>query len=187
MSDWEIPANIFNAAAIVLAMLNSIHTWWTSIVGCLLFGIVFFEARLYADVTLQGFFVVASAAGWWSWLRGNRGQALPVRSLPGRVFAGLVAAALAGAGAYGWILDRFTDAYAPFVDSVVLTFSILGQLLLVRRRYESWWCWLLVNTIAVPLYISRELYVTAVLYVAFWINAVVALVRWRRLIAGIGS
>jgi nicotinamide mononucleotide transporter len=32
------------------------------------------------------------------------------------------------------------------------------------------------------LYISRGLYVTAVLYVAFWINAIVALVRWRRLI-----
>lgn len=182
MSDWEIPANIFNAAAILLAMLNSIHTWWTSIVGCLLFGIVFFEARLYADVTLQVFFIVASIVGWWSWLHGNRGTELPVRSLAPRAFAGLVAAALVAAAAYGWMLARFTNAYAPFIDSIVLTFSMLGQLLLVRRRYESWWCWLLVNTIAVPLYISRELYVTAVLYVAFWVNAIVALVRWRRLI-----
>lgn len=182
MSDWEIPANVFNAAAIVLAMLNSIHTWWTSIVGCLLFGFVFYEARLYADVTLQGFFIVASAFGWWSWLHGNRGSELPVRSLPRPLFAGLSAAALLAAGTYGWVLERYTDAYAPFFDSLVLTFSVLGQLLLVRRRYESWWCWLLVNTIAVPLYISRELYVTAALYVGFWINAVVALVRWRRLI-----
>lgn len=178
----ELLANIFNAAAILLAMLNSIHTWWTSIVGCLLFGIVFYEARLYADVTLQGFFIVASAVGWWSWLHGDRGQELPVRSLSAPVFAGLSSGAILAAGAYGWMLDRFTDAYAPYVDSIVLTFSVLGQLLLVRRRYESWWCWLLVNTIAVPLYISRELYITAALYVAFWINAVVALVRWRRLI-----
>ena len=64
----------------------------------------------------------------------------------------------------------------------MLTFSILGQLLLVRRLYESWWCWLIVNTISVPLLQSRGLTVTAILYAGFWINGVIALVRWRRLI-----
>jgi nicotinamide mononucleotide transporter len=94
----------------------------------------------------------------------------------------MVAAAVTVATAYGWLLHRFTDAYAPFLDSVVLAFSVLGQLLLMRRRYESWWCWLLVNSIAVPLYASRGLTITAALYAAFWINAIVALVRWRKLI-----
>jgi nicotinamide mononucleotide transporter len=83
---------------------------------------------------------------------------------------------------YGWLLHRFTNAFAPFLDSVVLAFSVLGQLLLMRRRYESWWCWLLVNSIAVPLYFTRGLTLTAILYTAFWINAIVALVRWRKLI-----
>jgi len=92
-----------------------------------------------------------------------------------------VAGAVVAVG-YGWLLHRFTDAYAPFLDSVVLAFSVLAQLLLMRRHYESWWCWLLVNTIAVPLYLSKNLHVTALLYTAFWINAVVALVRWRKLI-----
>ena len=84
-------------------------------------------------------------------------------------------------GAYGWLLNRFTDAYAPFVDSLVLAFSVLGQVLLMERRVESWWCWLLVNTVAVPLYASRELYLTAVLYAGFWANAIVSLRHWRRL------
>ena len=59
--------------------------------------------------------------------------------------------------------------------------SVLGQLLMMERRVENWWAWLLVNTIAVPLYASRGLYVTAVLYAAFWINAVVSLRKWRSL------
>jgi nicotinamide mononucleotide transporter len=78
-------------------------------------------------------------------------------------------------------LYRFTDAYAPFLDSIVLAFSVLGQFLMIDRRVESWWCWLLVNTIAVPLYASRGLYLTAVLYAAFWVNAIVSLLHWRRL------
>jgi nicotinamide mononucleotide transporter len=179
---WEIAANTLNALSILLAARNSVHTWWTGIIGCVLFAAVFFSAKLYADTTLQIFFIVTSVIGWWTWLRGGRGQPLPVRRTHSRALAGLLAAAVLVAVAYGFLLHRFTDAYAPFLDSIILAFSVLGQFLLMGRRYESWWCWLLVNTIAVPLYTFRGLHVTAVLYAAFWINAIVALVRWRRLL-----
>lgn len=177
----EIAANAFNAASIFLAGRNSIHMWWTTIVGCVLFAYVFYVARLYADVTLQAFFIVTAVAGWWGWLHGNRGAELPVRYSRPALVAGAAAAGAVVAAAYGWLLYRFTDAYAPFLDSMVLAFSVVGQLLLIARRVENWWFWLLVNTIAVPLYASRGLYPTAVLYTAFWINAVVALQRWRKL------
>jgi nicotinamide mononucleotide transporter len=181
MNATEIAANAFNAASIFLAGRNSIHMWWTTIVGCVLFAYVFFVAKLYADVTLQVFFITTAVVGWWRWLHGYHGTQLPVRhSSPPLVAASTAAAALVAVG-YGWLLQRFTDAYAPFLDSVILAFSVLGQLLLIDRRVESWWCWLLVNTIAVPLYASRGLHVTAVLYVAFWVNAIVSLVHWRRL------
>lgn len=181
MNAAEIAANALVAAAIVLAGRNSIHTWWTGIIGCALFGWVFFDAKLYADVTLQGFFIVTSAIGWWKWLHGNQGRALPVRfSRPALLTVSGGGAALVAIG-YGFLLHRFTDAYAPFLDSVVLAFSVLGQLLMMDRRVENWWCWILVNTIAVPLYAARGLYLTAVLYAAYWVNAIVALRRWRRL------
>ena len=178
----EIAANVLNASSILLAGINSVHTWWTGITGCMLFLIVFFSAKLYADVTLQTFFIMTGFIGWWTWLRGGQGEPLPVRRTRPPVIACLLAGGALVAAGYGWLLHRFTDAYSPFLDSVVLAFSVLGQFLLMGRRYESWWCWLLVNTIAVPLYISRGLQVTAILYVAFWINAVVALFRWRRLL-----
>jgi nicotinamide mononucleotide transporter len=183
MNLLEVAANAFNAASIFLAGRNSVHVWWTSIVGCALFALVFYGTRLYADVTLQGFFIAASVVGWWRWLHGASGQELPVRYSPGSL---IVVATLAGAivaVGYGWLLHRFTDAYAPFLDSIVLAFSVVGQLLLVARRVENWWFWLLVNTIAVPLYFARGLYLTAALYVAFWVNAIVALIKWKRLAA----
>jgi nicotinamide mononucleotide transporter len=60
---------------------------------------------------------------------------------------------LATAG-YGLMLQAYTNAYAPFIDSAVLMFSIVAQLLLMGRRLETWPFWLLVNTISVPLYAS---------------------------------
>lgn len=182
MSGMEIAANVFGAAAVVLAGLNRVQSWPVGIVACVLFGWVFYDANLYADVTLQVFFIVTNAIGWWSWLHGRAGEALPVRRTRPAALAGMLAGGVAVTGAYGWLLHRFTDAYAPFVDSAVLSFSVVAQLLLMRRRYETWWFWLLVNTVSVPLYLSRGLALTAVLYAAFWVNAVVALVRWRRLV-----
>jgi nicotinamide mononucleotide transporter len=178
----EIAANVFNAASIVLAARNNLHTWWTGIVGCALFGLVFVEARLYADFTLQIFFIGACAAGWWTWTRGRDGAERPVTHATPRSFAMFTLAAATAAAGYAWLLHRFTNSVSPIPDSLVLAFSVLGQLLLVRRQYESWWCWLLVNTIAVPLYASRGLWLTSALYVIFWINGVVALRRWRRLV-----
>jgi nicotinamide mononucleotide transporter len=181
VSPLEIAANAFNAAAIILAGRNRVHTWWTSIVGCALFAVLFYSTRLYADVTLQGFFIIASVVGWWRWVRGARGVELPIRYSSPSLLSGCAIAGGAVAIGYGWLLHRFTDAYAPYLDSIVLAFSVLGQLLLIERRVENWWCWLLVNTIAVPLYASRGLFLTSGLYAAFWINAVVSLLRWRRL------
>jgi len=182
----EVAANACNTGSILLAGRNSLHTWWLGILGGLLFVEVFAGARLYADVTLQVFFVVTSIVGWWRWRR--RGQGGQVVETPVRFTGAAVLALLAAAGAlvacgYGWLLHRFTNAYAPTLDSFVLVGSVLGQFLLVERRVESWWCWLLVNTISVPLYAVRGLHLTAALYLVFWVNALLSLRRWRRLAA----
>ena len=64
-SQWELAANTVNAISILLATLNSVHTWWTGIAGCLLFGWVFLGTQLYADATLQAFFSAAFTARKW--------------------------------------------------------------------------------------------------------------------------
>ena len=182
ISSLEISANVVTTASILLAGRNSVHTWWTGILGCALFAIIFFEARLYADVVLQLFFVAASALGWWKWLHGNNGALLAVSRTAPPILVLSVIVGIAAALIYGALLLRFTNAYAPFVDSAVLVFSVIAQVLLIQRRVENWSFWLLVNTIAVPLYASRGLYLTSALYAAYWLNAAISWRHWRRLV-----
>ena len=182
-TSWtEIAANAANVVSVLLAGCNSVHTWWTGLAGCVLFGYVFYGAGLYPDVTLQVFYVVTGVLGWWAWLHGERGEELPVRRSSLRFLAACGAIGAATALGYGWLFQSYTSAYAPYLDSLIVVFSVMGQLMLMARRIESWWCWLVVNTIAVPLYASRALNVTALVYVGFWVNAVVSLVRWRRMV-----
>jgi nicotinamide mononucleotide transporter len=179
----ELAANVFTAASIVLAGRNNVHTWWTGVVGCTLFGLLFAQNRLYADVALQIFFVATSLLGWWKWLHGQHGEPLAVTHAGRASLLRIAALGVGATAAYGAMLHHFTNAYAPFPDSAVLVFSIIGQVLMMQRCVGNWGFWLLVNTIATPLYYGRGLELTAVLYAGFWINALVSWRTWHKLAA----
>lgn len=182
----EIAANLMTAICIILAGRNNIHirvfAWWTGIVACVLFGVLFYTNQLYADMTLQIFFVVTGILGWIGWVKTKNHPALKITHADGSTLVFSIAAALLVAFGYGLLLHTYTDAYAPWIDSLVLTFSVVAHLLLMHRRIENWPVWLLVNTLSVPLFWSRELYLTSILYAGFWVNALWSWKHWMDLV-----
>lgn len=183
MSTLEVAANLIGIAAMILAGRNSIHTWWTGIVSSALFAVLFWRAQLPAGAILQLFFIGGCVYGWWHWEHGGPGHAeLPVRHAGPRLFGLAVLAAVAGTFGFAWLMARTTDAVAPVSDSAVLALSIVGQLLLMARRIETWWCWILANAIGVPLYLSGALYLTAAVSAVVLFTSIASLVHWRRLV-----
>jgi nicotinamide mononucleotide transporter len=185
MSLLEIFANLFNLASVFLANRNSVHTWWIGIIGGVLYGVMFYEVRLYADVILQVFFILTNFYGWWAWLHGGAArEELPITRVAFKslgMFAGLAIVLTAG---HGFLLHSLTDASFPFIDSTVLVLSIIAQFLLMRRKLESWIFWIVVDAIAVPLYGAKELYLTSAIYFLFLLNAVWGLINWYKIWRG---
>jgi nicotinamide mononucleotide transporter len=179
----EIAANAVMALSIWLAARNSVHTWSTGIAACLLFAFVFVRNQLYADATLQLFFMATSVIGWLHWMHSepssSSGERPITKARPFTVFVWILSA-LAVAAAYGWLLHRFTNAYMPYVDSSVLALSVVAQCLLMQRKLETWPFWLAVNTISVCLFFSRGLWVTGALYAAYWLNAWYGWSQWKQ-------
>jgi len=195
MSPLEIGANVFNLLSVWFSARNNVHTWWSGIVGCALYGVLFLDVRLYADVTLQLFFIASCVIGWWNWKRGgarrDRAAAtepdappaeLPITRVSWLNAGGLTALAILAAAGYGWLLQAWTDAANPFIDSTVLALSILAQFLMVARKIETWPVWFVVDCIAVPLYGSKGLWLTAAVYAFFLVLVVMGWMRWSRLI-----
>jgi nicotinamide mononucleotide transporter len=179
-SPLEIAANAVMTVSIVLAGRNNVHSWWLGVVGCAMFAVLFYSVNLYADVALQLFFIVTCLIGWLQWRRGAGGAPLPISRARLKALLWMGGIGVLATAGYGLMLQAYTNAYAPFIDSAVLMFSIVAQLLLMRRRLETWPFWLLVNTVSVPLYASRGLYVTAALYAAYWLNALASWYFWRK-------
>lgn len=143
------------------------------------FYVVFFEARLYADAGLQVVYFVLNATGWYLWLRGGeRHTALRVS----RVGAGegrIVAAAGVALTLALWMTLRHVGGSASFFDALTTGISLCAQWMLNRKHVESWYAWIVADIIYVPLYIYKELYLTAALYAVFLVMAVMGLLRWR--------
>lgn len=180
----EWAANILTALCIYLAGRNKVLTWPIGIIATCLFGVLFYKAGLFADSLLQVFFIATGIIGWMGWKNNKIVEEIPTH-IDAKKFVLYSVIAIIVAIAYGYFLlyrvaDTF-DAYVPFVDSLILTLSILGQLLLMRKKIETWMVWIVVNIISVPLYFSRDLYLTSFMYSLFLINAVVSYFYWKKL------
>ncbi len=116
----EIASNLFNLISVLLARKNSIHTWWTGIIGCILFGVLFFNSHLYADTILQIFFIGTSIVGWWSWNKRDKLlQELPITHVRPKNLVITAVIALVLTVTHGALLHYFTDASYPFIDSSI--------------------------------------------------------------------
>ena len=181
-SSLEWACNLTALGCVVFAWRNHVLTWPFAIVSCILFTQLFMDSKLYAEAVLQVFFIATSAWGWWHWSAQKHKPAAPMVSTTWPTALVLVAAASLAGGLYALGLQRFTDASSPFWDSQILTLSMLAQWWLMRRNIACWGLWLVVNTISVPLYFSRELHVSGAFYAAYWVLAIVSYLHWKPLL-----
>ena len=173
----EVLATVTGAHCVWLLARNHPSGWWIGIVSVAAFAIVFAGARLYGEVGLQVFYLVTSVQAIWIWMRGGPGRSSrPIRTVPTAVVAVSLTLFVVAVGTLWWILLRVGGA-APFWDALTTCMSVTAHLWLVWRYVEAWIIWITVDVIFVPLYLSRDLTLTAGLYVFF---LVMSISGWRR-------
>ena len=181
LSPLEIAAALFGAWSVWLSVRQKILSWPTAIVNVVLYAIVFYQAKLYADMGLQVIYAGLSIYGWYEWLYGGEGRTeLHVSRTP-RVFAiRVLLIGVASAVLLGSLLRRTTDAALPFMDSALTSASLAAQWMMTRKLLENWLVWITVDVFYVGMFIYKGLCVTALLYAVFLALAVKGWLDWRR-------
>ncbi len=171
---------VLGVVGVWLMIRRSLWAFPVGLVAVTVQGVLFFQTRYYADATLQVFFFVALAYGWWHWVR-DKGAApeLPVTRLGLRGL--LLTIGLAGVGTVLWalLLRKYTDAIMPFRDAFIAAFSVAGQVLQARKQIENWLFWVVVNLVAIASYWLGGLYFTAFLYAVYLLMAFAGWWEWR--------
>ena len=177
-------AAAFGVLSVYLSARENILSWPTALVNVGLYTVVFYDARLYADMGLQVVYFLLSAYGWYEWKFGGANRtALAVSRATGRMWVVLAAVNLAAWVALGAVLSRHTNAALPWLDSLLSTTSLCAQLLMTRKVLENWIIWIVLDMVYVPTFLSRGLYATAALYAIFLVLAVAGLRGWTRSLA----
>jgi nicotinamide mononucleotide transporter len=188
---------IFGAVTgIVYVFLEIRRTIWLWPVGILTSAVyiwIFFTSKIYADMSLQVYYLAISILGWYWWKRGSgrrakgrRGEGekgeLQVSRLKFKT-ALILAGALILLFTLMWlILTRLTDSPVPVRDSFITSLSIIATWMLARKIYEHWYLWIVVNFVSAVLFSTRGLYPTVILYVVYGIMSFVGLVAWKKAI-----
>ena len=158
---------------------RSVWNFPAAMASVLLVGVTLFQARLYSESGLQAFFLVVNILGWYQWSRAaSADRAVPVGWMSTSARTGWAAVTVLLSLSLGWAMHRFTNAALPFADSAVTGASIAAQLLLNNRRIENWVLWIAIDVVSVALYLNRELYFFAALYVVFLVMSVIGLRQW---------
>jgi nicotinamide mononucleotide transporter len=175
----EVLAVLFTIACVWLTAEEHIACWPVGIVGCLLYGYVFYHTRLYSDVLLQLYFLVTSIYGWYAWGHGGSGDtALPISRLglgAGALWLGVIAA---GSYLLGRWMKRRTRAALPYWDAVTTVMSLVAQYLLAGKVLENWVIWIAADVIDTGVYFARRLYLTSLLYALLLCLAIKGLIEW---------
>ncbi len=196
--DWKL---ILQLAGIVLGLLYlwleyraDIRLWIVGLIMPVVHGVLYYRSGLYADCSMQVYYVLAGLYGWAMWQRGRSRmknakniptartapKSFAITRTPLRQVPLLVGAyALVHVGIY-LLLVRFTNSTVPFWDSFTTALSVVAMWMLSRKYAEQWLVWLVVDLTTVGLYVYKEIPFTAGLYLLYSALAVAGYLRWNR-------
>jgi nicotinamide mononucleotide transporter len=175
----ELLSFLLSVATVWLNIRQSHWAWLFAIISSATYGLVFYGSRLYGDMGLQLVFITVSIFGWYQWLHGDDSHdKLPVTTLSVRSRWLAAGAWLVGFVLLAWFLKTYTDTDVPKSDGFLTAGSLVGQLLLSRKKIENWHVWIIVDVLYVGLYLHKNLILTAILYAVFVGMAVIGLRTW---------
>ncbi len=168
-------------AYLLLAVRQNIWCWFFAAVSSATYVYVFLSVQLYMESVLNLFYLAMAFYGFyvWTFATGDRAER-PVERWPLKVHVIAVVLIAVAANASAVLLTRYTDAAFPLVDSLTTFAAIWTTFLVARKVFENWWYWLVIDSVSVVLFVSRDLYLTALLFLVYLAIIPFGMAAWRR-------
>jgi len=181
LSPLELLAVLLAVGYLLLAIRQNIWCWFFAAVSTAIFVYLFLQAKLYMESLLNIFYFAMALYGWYVWYFGRVGNAeLPVSVWSRSIHAVALVVIAAISLTTGYLLDRFTDAAFPYVDSMTTWGAVWATLLVARKVLENWWYWLVIDVVSVFIYWARDLPLTSLLFVIYVMLVPIGLLNWTR-------
>jgi nicotinamide mononucleotide transporter len=181
LAPLEVIAVVAAVAYLLLAIRQNIWCWLCAGISTAIYVYLFYHAKLYMESALNLFYFGMAVYGWAVWYLGRSGdEELPVSVWKPQTHARAVVAIVAVSMLSGYLLATYSDAAYPYVDSMTTFGAIWATFLVARKVLENWWYWLVIDAASVAIYWSRDLELTALLFVVYVVMIPFGMIAWRR-------
>ena len=176
----ELVAVVTAIGYLLLAVRQNIWCWLCAAISTAIYVYLFIVAKLYMESVLNTFYFAMAAYGWYAWSSGRVGESeLPVTTWPVRLHVQAITAIVATSLVNGYLLDTFTDAEFPYLDSLTTWGAIWATFLVARKVFENWWYWLVIDIASIFIYWSRGLELTSLLFAIYVVIIPFGMIAWR--------
>jgi nicotinamide mononucleotide transporter len=184
----EIIGTICGLFYIWLSVKQNIALWSVGILSSALYIVVFYKNQLYADMSLNLYYLLVSVYGWIHWKKKKNTetkQTLQISELNLWNWIEYLGLSIVLTLALYWILKNvpqklgFSPSSIPFWDALVTAGSITATWMLARKVLEQWLWWIVIDAISIAMFIYKELYFTSFLFLVYTIMAVWGYFEWR--------
>ena len=160
---------------------QNVWGWFWAIISSGIYSIIFYQARLFSDMGLQGVFILLSIYGWYAWRFGSKEKnVLLVSKIPTNLSLLCVGFFFAFSLLSGYLFSQYSQASLPYLDSSLTAISLIATWMTARKYLENWILWIFANVVYVGMYLYKGLNGTAVLYILLIVLAIRGYINWKK-------
>jgi len=175
---WEALAVLLAMTYLLLAVRQNRLCWLAALLSTAIFTALFWREQLLMQSLLNVYYMVMAVYGWWQWTQGSaEGEALPISRRRWQWHALVLAAVACTALISGALLAEHTAAARPYLDSFVTWGAVVTTWMVARKVLENWAWWMVINSLAIVLFLDSGMALTAVLHLAY---LGISIFGWRR-------
>jgi nicotinamide mononucleotide transporter len=185
----EMLGFVTGAFCVWLLARENVWNWPIGIANNIFYIVVFLKSGLFGDAGLQVIYIILAVYGWWIWVHpdvaksGGTQPEFAVTKTTLRQWVWLAATTAVATVLLRAFLAYLTPSTVPAWDGLTTALSLAATWGQCKKLVESWWIWILVDMIYIPLYVYKGLRLTALLYFVFMLLCVMGLRAWRRTLA----
>ena len=180
--NWSIIESIavfFSIIYVILAAKESIWCWGAAAISVTLYIYICFFAQLYPETGLQVFYLFMAFYGFYHWNKKEQKLQISEWSISKHLFIVALGAILTFL--MGFYFATYTGSKMPIVDSFTTVFSIFATYMVAKKILGNWLYWIVIDMVSIYLYFSRDLHLTALLFIAYTIIAIFGYFKWLKL------
>ena len=175
----EIGAVFLAVAYLLLAVRRDIRCWIAGIMSSSIYFVLMFTANLYMESILQIFYIFMGVYGFNQW-KSDIANTEEISITTWNLKTHLIVLGIILISSYfaGYILDTYTDAKLPFLDSLTTFGALFATYMVAKKILENWIYWFLIDSVSIYLFIERELYLTSILFCFYLIIIIFGFRSW---------